>query len=90
VNILKETDLDKLVLEYPLIWRYKIIAEAKADVERIVSLSLQDKEYSLEISKTSKKGSYKSYRLAIEVASDSDRKGILEKLREHKDIKFVL
>ena len=90
MNILKDDDLDKLVLEYPCIWKYKIIAEAKADVKQIVSLVLKDKEYSLKTSKTSKEGSYKSYHLAIEVTSDDDRKEILEKLREHKDIKFIL
>lgn len=80
----------ELILEYPLLWEYKIVAFANADINGIIAKLLDGKTYKLKESKKSKSGTYKSYSLALEVESKNERKTIFESLRSHSNIKFVL
>ncbi|MDR0580220.1 MAG: DUF493 domain-containing protein [Campylobacteraceae bacterium] len=80
----------ELILDYPCIWTYKLIATKNADMQEILPYILKDREYNLISSKISKQGTYKSYSLKVEVKSDSDRKEIFENLQKEESIKFIL
>ena len=88
--ILPEKFDKELALEYPLKWEYKIIADIKDDIKKVVKTLLGDRDYSLKNSKTSKKGRYQSYTLSVLVHSDDDRKTIYEELKKDTYIKMIL
>ncbi|MDR3177792.1 MAG: DUF493 domain-containing protein [Campylobacteraceae bacterium] len=90
MNRLDDINSKELILNYPCFWTYKLITTKDADIEKILSLILKDREYNLNGSKTSKQGAYKSYALKLEVKSDDDRKKIFENLQKEEDIKFIL
>ncbi|MGM0520361.1 MAG: HP0495 family protein [Campylobacterota bacterium] len=80
----------KLELEYPCNWQYKIVVLEKIDIKKVVKDVINSRDHSLNESKVSKKGKYKSYTLELLVHSDDDRKGIYEILGEHNDVKMVI
>jgi putative lipoic acid-binding regulatory protein len=80
----------ELALEYPCIWCYKVIISADNDMETISKRVLHEREYSVKLSRSSQKNSYKSYDLELLVFSDEDRKSLFKALKMDIDIKFVL
>lgn len=89
-NVLDNIESKELILNYPCIWEYKLITIADANIQKILSNILKNREYVINDSKTSKKCVYKSYSLKLEVTSDEDRKGIFENLQKEDSIKFIL
>mgnify|MGYP006282239817 CR=1 FL=1 len=80
----------KLELDYPCNWQYKIVVLEKINIKKVVKDVILDREHSVQESKVSKKGKYKSYTLELLVHNEDDRKGIYETLGEHVDIKMVI
>ncbi|MDR1461516.1 MAG: DUF493 domain-containing protein [Campylobacteraceae bacterium] len=89
-NISDNVESKELILSYPCMWTYKLIATQDMDMKKTLTHILKNKQYSLDDSKTSKKGAYKSYSLKLEVESDEERKEIFERLQREQNIKFIL
>ncbi|MDD3462509.1 MAG: DUF493 domain-containing protein [Sulfurospirillaceae bacterium] len=80
----------KLKLDYPCSWEYKLVIQAHHDIGPIVKEVLQQREHSIQKSQQSKGGKYTSYSLSVLVHCDDDRKALFEILKSHQSIKFVL
>lgn len=83
-------NLQELKLEYPCDWEYKVILEARHNIEKIAEELLDEREHKISKSQNSKEGKYSSYKLKTLVHNDDDRKAIFDILKQHKSIKFVL
>lgn len=77
-------------ISYPTHWQYKLIIQKKDDIKTIADTVLAGKEYTLEPSKKSKKGTYSSFDLQTLVTSEDERKALFDKFKAHPSIKFVL
>ena len=79
----------KVQIEYPTIWRYKVIGEdAKKTREAIKSVT--KRPTTITFSKQSNRGKYQSFNADILVHSEEEREKIYEDLKKHEDIKMVL
>lgn len=81
---------EKLQLNYPCSWKYKLVLLEEKNAKKIVNEILGEREYKLVESKVSKKGKFKSYSLELLVHNEDDRKELYKILGEHKEIKMVL
>ena len=81
---------EKLVLEYPCSWEYKLVVLEHIDIHFTVKEVVSSREHKVKESKVSSKGKYKSYTLELLVHNDDDRKEIYKMLGEHSNIKMVL
>ena len=80
---------EKVQIEYPTIWRYKVIGEnAKKTREAIESVT--NRPTTITFSKQSSRGKYQSFNADIMVHSEEEREKIYQDLKHHKDIKMVL
>ena len=89
MEILNDRD-EKLELEYPCNWAYKLIASEKKALEKAISDVIDEREHKLTHSKNSKGGKYISMNLDMLVHNEDDRNFIYEALKKHQDIKMVL
>ena len=80
----------ELKLDYPCLWEYKLILDAKHNAEVLAREILDAREHKIHPSKKSANSTYKSYTLALLVHSDDDRKELFHLLKSHKQVKFVL
>ncbi|HED10410.1 MAG TPA: DUF493 domain-containing protein [Caldithrix abyssi] len=76
-------------IEYPLQWKYSIIGRSLEHIDRAVK-EVVDREYSLQFSHISSKGTYQSFILLVEVESEEMRESIFYDLKKHRDILHVL
>ena len=81
---------EKLELEYPCNWAYKLIASEKKALEQAIRDVIDEREHKLTHSKNSKKGKYISMNLDMLVHNEDDRNFIYEALKKHQDIKMVI
>ena len=81
---------EKLVLNYPCKWEYKLVVLEHIDVKITVKEVVLQREHSVKVSKVSSKGKYKSYTLELLVHNDDDRTEIYKMLGDHSNIKMVL
>ena len=81
---------DKLELEYPCSWAYKLIAGEKEALEKAIHDVILEREHKLTHSKNSKGGKYVSMNLELLVHNEDDRNFIYEALKAHQHIKMVL
>lgn len=88
VNI---NELDqKLELEYPCDWRYKIVGAEQEALEKAVHDVILEREHKLTHSKKSRTGKYVSMNLDLLVHNEDERQFIYEALKAHQNIKMVL
>jgi len=80
----------KVVIEYPCNWCYKVIATEKKALEQAIRDVIDEREHSLEHSNKSKTGKYISMNLDLLVHNEDDRTFIFDALKHHQDIKMVL
>ena len=80
----------KVVLEYPCNWCYKVIATEEKALKEAVKDVIDEREHKLEHSNKSKAGKYMSMNLDILVHNEDDRTFIFDALKKHQDIKMVL
>lgn len=78
----------KLEIKYPIFWEYKIILDKNEDEAALISELLNDRDHQLKPSKTSSKGSFKSFNLSVLVYGDEERLELFSLLK--KRCKFVL
>lgn len=80
----------ELQVEYPCRWLYKIISIEGNDLAAAVEQIIEDSDYLLTHSNTSRKGKYVSYNLEITVHTEEARNFFFTALKEHPAIKMVL
>ncbi len=80
----------KLELDYPCSWEYKLIGYSQDEIVQAVKEVLLQREYSVEVSKSSKKGKFLSLNLKTIVHNEDDRVTLYELLGKHSLIKMVL
>lgn len=78
----------KPIINYPTLWAYKVIFDAKENAQAIFKKLFKEREFSFKHSNESKNGKYQSYELHIFVDSEKDRLNIFFQLK--KRAKFVL
>ena len=81
---------EKLELDYPCNWEYKLIVLEHINIKTIVTEVISNREHKVKESKVSSKGKYKSYTLEMLVHNEDDRKEIYKMLGDHSHIKMVL
>ncbi len=89
METLNETT-EKLALEYPCDWAYKLIASEKQALEDAIHDVIEKREHTLTHSNNSKTGKYVSMNLKLLVHNEDDRNFIYEALKAHSNIKMVL
>lgn len=80
----------KLELEYPCNWCYKVVAAERAGIEIAVMEIICERPYKLNPSNTSKTGKYISMNLELLVHNEDERTFFYETLKAHPHIKMVL
>ena len=81
---------EKVQLEYPCNWAYKLIASEKNALLKAIKDVIDEREHNLTHSNSSKTGKYISMNLDMLVHNEDDRNFIYEALKKHEDIKMVL
>ena len=81
---------EKLELEYPCSWSYKVITEHKDHTKEAVLDIILDRVHKLTPSNCSKSGKYVSMNLELLVQNEDDRNFIYEALKAHQKVKMVL
>ncbi len=81
---------EKLELEYPCNWCYKLIGDDHDTIKDAVKDIVDEREYKLSESNKSKSGKYVSMNLDMLVYNDDDRQFIYEALKKHDKLKMVL
>lgn len=76
-------------IDYPCEWLYKVIGSDKESVLNAVACIIEDREYHINDSNTSKTGKYQSFDVKIVVNDEAYRNSIYQALKVHDDIKFV-
>jgi putative lipoic acid-binding regulatory protein len=89
VVIINETT-QKLELEYPCNWCYKVVAYERAGIEIAAMEIIGERAYSLNPSNVSKGGKYISMNLELLVHNEDERTYFYETLKAHPHIKMVL
>ena len=80
----------KLELEYPCSWLYKIVAYERAGIEIAAMEIIGERSYSLNPSNKSSRGKYISMNLELLVHNEDERTYFYETLKSHPHIKMVL
>ncbi len=80
---------EKPRIDYPCEWAYKVIGSGKESVHNAIASIIQDSEYQINDSNTSKTGKYLSFNVTTMVADEAYRNKIYQAFKEHDDIKFV-
>ena len=80
----------KVLIEYPCNWCYKVIASEKAALEQAIRDVIDERAHTISPSNKSKTGKYISMNLDLLVHNEEDRTFIFEALKKHQNIKMVL
>lgn len=80
----------KLELQYPCDWRYKVVGEERRKLEAAIHEVIVEREHTLKDSNRSRNGKYISLNLDLLVHNEDDRQFIYEALKAHPDVKIVL
>jgi len=82
--------VDKPVIEYPCRWSYTVIGEGREVVAESIKIVLENETFYLEEANRSRHGKYYSFRVAVEVASQSERDRIFATLQDLRSVRVVL
>lgn len=80
----------KLELEYPCSWSYKLIGHEKQAIQKAIHDVILEREHNLNHSNNSKTGKYVSMNLDLVIQNEDERNFIYEALKAHQNIKMVL
>ncbi len=89
VEIINDKE-EKLQLEYPCDWCYKVIGREREVLENAIREVILERTHKIEHSNNSKAGKYVSLNLELLVHNEDDRNFIYEALKAHQNIKMVL
>lgn len=81
---------ERLQLEYPCEWTYKVIGPQPETIRKIVQDLMQERAFTLALSNKSKTKKYCSMNLVTQVESEEDRNAIYERLKKHEEIVMIL
>jgi putative lipoic acid-binding regulatory protein len=90
LKIIGQDESQKLELDYPCSWKYKIIGEERKKLEEAVHSVILERAHTLKHSNASKTGKYISMNLDLIVQNEDERTFIYEALKAHQHIKMVL
>jgi putative lipoic acid-binding regulatory protein len=90
LKIIGHDESQKLELDYPCSWKYKIIGEERKKLEEAVHSVILERAHTLKHSNASKTGKYISMNLDLIVQNEDERTFIYEALKAHQHIKMVL
>ncbi len=76
-------------IDYPCEWIYKVIGSDKESVHNAIVGIIQDSEFHINDSNTSKTGKYLSFNVTVMVGDEAYRNKIYQAFKGHDDIKFV-
>jgi putative lipoic acid-binding regulatory protein len=82
--------MQKLEISYPCEWVYKIIGSDESRLKAAAQSIMCGKEFTIDVSRGSSKGSYICLNLKLTVVSEEERTSIFSALGTHADIKLVL
>ena len=82
-------DNEEVSIDYPCEWVYKVIGSDKESVHNAIADIIQDSEYHINDSNTSKTGKYLSFDVKVMVGDEAYRNKIYQAFKGHGDIKFV-
>ena len=80
----------KLQLEYPCPWIYKIIGPDKNEMQAAVAEIIRDCKYKISPSRSSKMDKYHCLNVELSVESEAQRTAFYEALKAHRAVKMVL
>jgi len=80
----------KLQLEYPCPWVYKIIGNDKDEMQAAVAEIIRDCKYKISDSRSSATAKYSCLNVELSVDSESQRTALYEALKAHRAVKMVL
>jgi len=80
----------KLQLDYPCPWVYKIIGPDEEALHRAVSEVVRDRTCKVSLSRTSEEGKYHCLNVELSVESEGHRQDVYEQLKCHPAVKIVL
>ncbi len=88
--MVSEIDREKLQVEYPCRWLYKVIGTDDNLIRQAISETVVDITCSVTYSNRSSKGKYHCLNLEVHVIDEENRTSIYEALKKHPHIKKVL
>ena len=80
----------KLELDYPCKWQYKVIGQDEEAVQEAIAEILQDRERLVSHSSSSSKGKYHCLNVEVIVQDEEDRVKNYEAFKNHPAVKMVL
>jgi putative lipoic acid-binding regulatory protein len=80
----------KLQLEYPCPWVYKIIGPDKDEMQNAVAEVIRDCKYKISHSRSSETAKYHCLNVELTIESESQRTALYEALKDHRAVKMVL
>jgi hypothetical protein len=80
----------KLYLEYPCLWIYKIIGADQDEMKSAVTEIIRDRQCKVYPSRQSETAKYISLNVELTVESELHRIALYEALKAHRAIKLVL
>ena len=80
----------KIQLEYPCPWVYKIIGPDEDKMHSAVAEIIRDRTYKISHSRSSETAKYHCLNVELSVESDSHRTALYEALKTHRAVKIVL
>lgn len=81
---------EKLVLEYPCDWDYKVMCHTEINIEEIIVDVVKNRDFTHKKGNISKTGKYQSYNVTLLVHSDDDRRALFDFFKSHPNVKMVL
>jgi putative lipoic acid-binding regulatory protein len=87
--MIDKRDNEEISIDYPCEWIYKVIGRDKESVHNAIADIIQDSEFHINDSNTSKTGKYLSFNVTVMVGDEAYRNKIYQTLKGHDDIKFV-
>lgn len=91
VKVVNLNEVDqKLKLDYPCDWKYKIITAHEEHTKEAILDVINERLHKLTHSNNSKSGKYVSMNLEVLVHNEDDRNFIFAALKAHHKVKMVL
>jgi putative lipoic acid-binding regulatory protein len=80
----------KLTLEYPCLWKYKVIGYDEKRIRKAVEEVITEEAYTISLSNMSTTGKYLCFNIETTVYDENQRITTYKALKNHSAIKIVL
>jgi uncharacterized protein len=85
-----DDEKQKVQLEYPCTWIYKIIGPNEDEMRSAVAEIIRDRACKVSLSHSSASAKYHCLNVELSVESESHRTALYEALKAHKAVKMVI